>query len=60
MIILCELLLDPNPKAIVAAMGTLIQTTSLLYISPSSLIMRVSTRVGNDLRSKRPQRLGST
>jgi MATE family multidrug resistance protein len=58
MIILCELLLDPNPKAIVAAMGTLIQTTSLLYISPSSLSLGVSTRVGNDLRANRPQRLG--
>jgi MATE family multidrug resistance protein len=58
MIILCELLLDPNPKATVAAMGTLIQNTSLLYISPSSLILGVSMRVGNDLRANRPQRLG--
>jgi MATE family multidrug resistance protein len=49
MIILCELLLDPNPKAAVAAMGTLIQTTSLLYISPSSFSLGVSMRVGNDL-----------
>jgi MATE family multidrug resistance protein len=71
MIILCELLLDPNPKATVGAMGTLIQTISLLYISgtliqtisllyisPSSLSLEVSTRVGNYLRANRPQRLG--
>jgi MATE family multidrug resistance protein len=58
MIILCDLLLDPNPKAIVAAMGTLIQGTSLLYISPSSLSLGVSKGVGNNLRGNRPQRLG--
>ena len=58
MIILFELLLDPIRKAIVAAVGTLIQNTSLLYISPSSLSLGVSMRVGNDLRANRPQRLG--
>jgi len=52
MIILCGLLLDP--KATVAAMGILIQTTSLLYIFPSSLSLGVSTRVGNELGANRP------
>jgi MATE family multidrug resistance protein len=57
MIILCELLLDPNPNSTMAAMGTLTQTTSLHYISPLSLSLGVSMRVGNDLRANRPQRL---
>ncbi|KAG2311475.1 hypothetical protein Bca52824_023032 [Brassica carinata] len=35
-------------------MGILIQTTSLLYIFPSSLGFAVSTRVGNELGSNRP------
>lgn len=52
MIILCGLLLDP--KATVASMGILIQTTSLLYIFPSSLSLGVSTRVGNELGANRP------
>ncbi|KAI9080821.1 hypothetical protein K1719_037223 [Acacia pycnantha] len=47
MILLCGLLL--NPKDTVASMGILIQTTSLLYIFPSSLSFSVSTRVGNKL-----------
>uniref|UniRef100_J3N485 Protein DETOXIFICATION n=1 Tax=Oryza brachyantha TaxID=4533 RepID=J3N485_ORYBR len=42
MILLCGLL--ANPKATVASMGILIQTTSLLYIFPSSLSFGVSTR----------------
>ncbi|URD96428.1 Multidrug and toxin extrusion protein 1 [Musa troglodytarum] len=41
MIILCGLLL--NPQATVASMGILIQTTSLIYIFPSSLSFGVST-----------------
>ncbi|XP_051137946.1 protein DETOXIFICATION 49-like [Andrographis paniculata] len=45
MILLCGLL--KNPAAAVAAMGILIQTTSLIYIFPSSLSFSVSTRVGN-------------
>ncbi|XP_028806272.1 protein DETOXIFICATION 49-like [Neltuma alba] len=45
MILLCGLLL--NPRATVASMGILIQTTSLLYIFPSSISFSVSTRVGN-------------
>eukprot|EP01018_Ginkgo_biloba_P016641 Gb_04836 [translate_table: standard] len=52
MIILCGLLI--NPKATVASMGILIQTTSLVYIFPSSLSFGVSTRVGNELGANRP------
>ncbi|XP_008809496.2 protein DETOXIFICATION 49 [Phoenix dactylifera] len=54
MILLCGLLLDP--KSTVASMGILIQTTSLLYIFPSSLSYGVSTRVGNELGANRPDR----
>ncbi|KAG8084086.1 hypothetical protein GUJ93_ZPchr0010g9525 [Zizania palustris] len=52
MILLCGLL--ANPKATVASMGILIQTTSLLYIFPSSLSFGVSTRVSNELGANRP------
>ncbi|KAH9296803.1 hypothetical protein KI387_028485, partial [Taxus chinensis] len=52
MIIFCGLLI--NPKATVASMGILIQTTSLIYIFPSSLSVGVSTRVGNELGANRP------
>ncbi|KAL3524236.1 hypothetical protein ACH5RR_017070 [Cinchona calisaya] len=51
-ILLCGLLL--NPKATVASMGILIQTTSLIYIFPSSLSFSVSTRVGNELGARQP------
>lgn len=54
MIILCGLL--ANPKATVASMGVLIQTTSLIYIFPSSLGFAVSTRVGNELGANRPDK----
>lgn len=54
MILLCGLLL--NPRATVASMGVLIQTTSLIYIFPSSLSFGVSTRVGNELGAGRPDR----
>lgn len=54
MIVLCGLLVDP--KATVASMGVLIQTTSLLYVFPSSLSLAVSTRVGNELGANRPGR----
>ncbi|WOL00114.1 hypothetical protein Cni_G08827 [Canna indica] len=54
MIILCGLLL--HPEATVASMGILIQTTSLIYIFPSSLSFGVSTRVGNELGANRPDR----
>ncbi|PIN00728.1 putative membrane protein, predicted efflux pump [Handroanthus impetiginosus] len=53
MIVLCGLLVDP--KATVASMGVLIQTTSLLYVFPSSLGFAVSTRVGNELGANRPE-----
>ncbi|KAF8412325.1 hypothetical protein HHK36_000286 [Tetracentron sinense] len=54
MILLCGLLL--NPRATVASMGILIQTTSLIYIFPSSLSFSVSTRVGNELGANQPQK----
>ncbi|KAK9149358.1 hypothetical protein Scep_008115 [Stephania cephalantha] len=52
MIVLCGLLV--HPKAPLAAMGILIQTTSFIYIFPSSLGFAVSTRVGNELGANRP------
>lgn len=52
MIVLCGLLVDP--EATVASMGVLIQTTSLVYVFPSSLSFAVSTRVGNELGANRP------
>ncbi|KAJ8750780.1 hypothetical protein K2173_015961 [Erythroxylum novogranatense] len=52
MIVLCGLLV--NPKTTVASMGILIQTTSLIYIIPSSLGFAISTRVGNELGANRP------
>ncbi|KAK1415309.1 hypothetical protein QVD17_31088 [Tagetes erecta] len=51
MVLLCGLLVDP--KATVASMGILIQTTALIYIFPSSLSFSVSTRVGNELGAGR-------
>lgn len=54
MILLCGLLL--NPQATVASMGILIQTTSLIYIFPSSLSFGVSTRVGNELGANNPNK----
>ncbi|KAK1409164.1 hypothetical protein QVD17_35689 [Tagetes erecta] len=54
MILLCGLLL--NPRATVASMGILIQTTALIYIFPSSLSFSVSTRVGNALGAGRPEK----
>lgn len=54
MILLCGLL--GNPKATIASMGILIQTTSLVYVFPSSLSLGVSTRVGNELGANRPAR----
>jgi multidrug resistance protein, MATE family len=56
MILLCGLLV--NPQATVASMGILIQTTSLIYIFPSSLSFGVSTRVSNELGANRPDRAG--
>ncbi|OEL32750.1 Protein DETOXIFICATION 52 [Dichanthelium oligosanthes] len=56
MILLCGLL--ANPQATVASMGILIQTTSLIYIFPSSLGFGVSTRVSNELGANRPDHAG--
>ncbi|KAI4379384.1 hypothetical protein MLD38_005692 [Melastoma candidum] len=53
MIVLCGLLTDP--KSTVASMGILFQTTSLLYVFPSSLGFAASTRVGNLLGAGRPE-----
>ncbi|KAK1300053.1 MATE efflux family protein 5 [Acorus calamus] len=52
MILMCGLL--ANPKASVASMGILMQTTSFVYVFPSSLSLAVSTRVGNELGAGRP------
>ncbi|XVE70284.1 hypothetical protein DITRI_Ditri10aG0060200 [Diplodiscus trichospermus] len=54
MILMCGLLV--NPKATIASMGILIQTTSLVYCFPSSLSVGVSTRVGNELGANRPRK----
>ncbi|XP_015933120.1 protein DETOXIFICATION 48-like [Arachis duranensis] len=54
MIMLCGHL--ANPKATIASMGILIQTTSLVYVFPSSLSLAVSTRVGNELGANRPHK----
>ncbi|KAH0665729.1 hypothetical protein KY285_026935 [Solanum tuberosum] len=54
MILLCGFLI--NPRATVASMGILIQTTSLIYIFPSSLSFSVSTRVGNELGARQPNK----
>ncbi|KAE9457347.1 hypothetical protein C3L33_10790, partial [Rhododendron williamsianum] len=54
MIMLCGFL--ANPKATIASMGILIQTTSLVYVFPSALSLGVSTRVGNELGANRPRR----
>ncbi|XP_057421943.1 protein DETOXIFICATION 51-like [Lotus japonicus] len=52
MIVFSGLLVDPT--ATVASMGILIQTTSFIYVFPSSLGFAVSTRVGNELGANRP------
>ncbi|XP_074572727.1 protein DETOXIFICATION 52-like [Curcuma longa] len=54
MILLSGLL--PDPRASVASMGVLIQTTALVYVFPSSLGFGVSSRVGNELGAVRPAR----
>ncbi|KAJ8503838.1 hypothetical protein OPV22_004724 [Ensete ventricosum] len=46
----------PDPRAGVAAMGVLIQTTGLIYVLPASLGMGLSTRVGHELGANRPAR----
>ncbi|KAJ6678430.1 PROTEIN DETOXIFICATION [Salix viminalis] len=48
-------ILSNAPEA-VAAMGILIQATSLVYIFPSALSLAVSTRVGNELGANQPNK----
>ncbi|XP_058089392.1 protein DETOXIFICATION 49-like [Magnolia sinica] len=45
-----------NATDAVAAMGILIQATSLVYIFPLALSLAVSTRVGNELGANRPDK----
>lgn len=52
MLFLCGLF--QNPKASVAAMGILIQTTGLLYVFPHALSMGLSTRIGHQLGAGQP------
>ncbi|GAV77179.1 MatE domain-containing protein [Cephalotus follicularis] len=54
MLFLCGLL--RNPKDSVAAMGILIQTTSLIYVFPFALNNGLATRVGQALGSGQPSR----
>ncbi|CAA3012786.1 DETOXIFICATION 49-like [Olea europaea subsp. europaea] len=54
MILLCGLLVNPNKT--VSSMGILIQTTALIYIFPSSLSFSLSTRVGNELGARQPEK----
>ncbi|KAL7228484.1 hypothetical protein ACSBR2_007243 [Camellia fascicularis] len=56
--LLCGLL--SNPQASVAAMGILIQTTSLLYAFASSLSSGLSTLVGHQLGADQPGRAQKT
>ncbi|KAK7379966.1 hypothetical protein VNO78_32253 [Psophocarpus tetragonolobus] len=54
MILLCGMLLHPTSS--LASMGILIQTTSFIYVFPSSLALAVSTRVGHQLGANSPRR----
>ncbi|XP_073043185.1 protein DETOXIFICATION 53-like isoform X2 [Primulina eburnea] len=58
LLLLCSLLHDP--QANVAAMGILIQTTSLLYIFPSSLSTGLSIQVGHELGADQPRQAQRT
>ncbi|XP_058207368.1 protein DETOXIFICATION 53-like [Rhododendron vialii] len=58
MLIMCGLL--SKPQANVAAMGILIQTTSLLYAFPSSLSSGLSTLVGHELGADQPAQAQQT
>ncbi|CAA0814308.1 MATE efflux family protein [Striga hermonthica] len=49
-------LLPGGQRVAVAAMGVLIQTTSLLYVLPSSVGAAAAARVGNELGANRPGR----
>ncbi|KAK6145688.1 hypothetical protein DH2020_022508 [Rehmannia glutinosa] len=58
LLLLCSLL--SNPQANVAAMGILIQTTSLLYVFPSSLSSALSIQVGHELGADQPKQAQRT
>ncbi|KAL3652292.1 hypothetical protein CASFOL_001973 [Castilleja foliolosa] len=58
LLLLCSLLKDP--QANVAAMGILIQTTSLLYVFPSSLSSGLSIQVGHELGADQPKQAQQT
>jgi MATE family multidrug resistance protein len=45
-----------NPRVALAASAIVIQTTSLMYTLPTALSASVSTRVGNELGARRPER----
>ncbi|CAA2961836.1 DETOXIFICATION 48-like, partial [Olea europaea subsp. europaea] len=55
LMILLSGVLTTAPEA-VAAMGILLQATSLVYIFPSALSLAVSTRVGNELGANQPSK----
>ncbi|GAB2272083.1 hypothetical protein Dimus_006902 [Dionaea muscipula] len=55
---LCGLL--HNPRASVAAMGILIQTTGLVYVIPHALSLGLSTRVGQELGAGQASRARQT
>ncbi|KAL7141380.1 hypothetical protein ABFS83_08G049200 [Erythranthe nasuta] len=56
MILLSGVLPNGAAAEAVAAMGVLIQATSLVYIFPAALSLAASTRVGNELGAGRPGR----
>lgn len=58
LLLLCSLL--SNPQASVAAMGILIQTTSLLYVFPSSLSSGLSIQIGHELGADHPEQAQRT
>lgn len=45
-----------NPRVALATSAIVIQTTSLMYTLPTALSASVSTRVGNELGARRPER----
>ncbi|KAL9164749.1 hypothetical protein ABFS82_06G124700 [Erythranthe guttata] len=58
LLLLCSLL--SNPQANVAAMGILIQTTSLLYVFPSSFGSGLSILIGHELGANQPEQAQRT
>lgn len=58
LLLLCSLL--SNPEANVAAMGILIQITSLLYVFPSSFSSGLSIQVGHELGADQPKQAQQT